>query len=52
MAFPRLIGYAEIGWSPQSARTWDSYRDRLATHGPRLTFMNVNFFRSPMVPWK
>jgi N-acetyl-beta-hexosaminidase len=52
MAFPRLIGYAEIGWSPQSGRTWAEYRDRLATHGPRLTFMNVNFFRSPMVPWK
>jgi hexosaminidase len=52
MAFPRLIGYAEIGWSPQAGRTWVSYRDRLATHGPRLTLMNVNFFRSPMVPWK
>jgi hexosaminidase len=52
MAFPRLIGYAEIGWSPQAGRTWPGYRDRLAAHGPRLTLMNVNFFRSPMVPWK
>jgi hexosaminidase len=52
MAFPRLIGYAEIGWSQQPVRNWNSYRDRLAAHGPRLTFMNVNFFRSPEVPWK
>jgi hexosaminidase len=52
MVFPRLIGYAEIGWSPQAGRTWPGYRDRLAAHGPRLAFMNVNFFRSPIVPWK
>jgi hexosaminidase len=52
MTFPRLIGYAEIGWSPQSGRAWAGYRDRLATHGPRLTFMRVNFYRSPEVPWK
>jgi hexosaminidase len=52
MAFPRLIGYAEIGWSPQASRAWAGYRGRLAAHGPRLTLMNVNFFRSPIVPWK
>jgi len=52
MAFPRLIGYAEIGWSPQQGRVWESYRERLAAHGPRLTLMDVNFFRSPDIPWK
>ena len=52
MTFPRLIGYAEIGWSPQEGRTWAGYRDRLATHGPRLTYMHVNFYRSPEVQWK
>ncbi|HEY5119854.1 MAG TPA: family 20 glycosylhydrolase, partial [Anaerolineales bacterium] len=52
MAFPRLLGYAEIGWSQQPVRNWNSYRDRLAAHGPRLTFMGVNFFRSPEVSWK
>ena len=52
MAFPRLIGYAEIGWSQQTVRDWNGYRDRLAAHGPRLTLMNVNFFHSPEVPWK
>lgn len=51
MAFPRLISIAEVGWSPQSARSWDSFRARLAEHGPRLSALGVNFYRSPQVPW-
>lgn len=51
MAFPRLIGYAEIGWSPQEARNWEEYRLRLAAHGPRLEALEVNFYRSPEIPW-
>jgi hexosaminidase len=51
MAFPRLPGYAEIGWSPLEGRSWDDYRLRLAVHGPRLAAMGVNFYRSPEVPW-
>ncbi|HUV89387.1 MAG TPA: beta-N-acetylhexosaminidase [Anaerolineae bacterium] len=51
MVFPRLAGYAEIGWSPASGREWSEYRVRLAAHGPRLTAMGVNFYRSPQVPW-
>lgn len=51
MAFPRLPGCAEIGWSPETGRNWDEYRIRLAAHGPRLTAMGVNFYRSPRVPW-
>ena len=52
MAFPRLPGYAEIGWSAQAGRNWGEYRVRLGTHGPRLTAMGVNFYASPQVPWK
>jgi hexosaminidase len=51
MAFPRLLGYAEIGWTPQNQRNWDEYRTRLAAHGPRLTAMGVNFYRDPGVSW-
>ena len=51
MTFPRLPGYAEIGWSPETGRSWDEYRTRLATHGPRLAALGVNFYRSPLVPW-
>ena len=52
LAFPRLPGYAEIGWSPAVGRTWDDYRIRLGAHGPRLKAMGVNFYPSPLVPWQ
>ena len=52
MAFPRLPGYAEIGWSPATGRSWNEYSTRLATHGPRLTAMGVNFYLSPEIPWQ
>jgi hexosaminidase len=51
MAFPRLSGIAEIGWSPQQGRSWDEYRTRLAAQGPRWTVMGVNFYHSPEISW-
>lgn len=51
MAFPRLAGVAEIGWSPASVRSWESYRQRLAAQGPRWTALGVNFYRALEVPW-
>jgi hexosaminidase len=51
MAFPRLSAIAEVGWSAQ-ARDWDSFRRRLAAHGPRLQALGVNYYRSPQVPWQ
>ncbi len=52
MAFPRLIGYAEIGWSKANGRTWDEYKSRVATHGPRLAAWNVNYYKSDAIPWQ
>jgi hexosaminidase len=52
MAFPRLPGIAEIGWSPIRGRAWDEYRLRLAAQGPRWDALSVNFYRSPQVPWQ
>ncbi len=51
MAFPRLPGYAEIGWTPQSRRDWSEYKSRLASHGARLEALGVHFFRSPEIAW-
>jgi hexosaminidase len=51
MVFPRLLGYAEIGWSRREDRGWDEYRVRLADHGRRLAARNVSFFESPLVDW-
>jgi hexosaminidase len=52
MAFPRLPGIAEIGWSPREGRSWDEYRLRLASQGPRWEAQGVDFYRSPQVPWE
>lgn len=52
MIFPRLISISEVGWSPQLDRNWDEFKIRLGFHGPRLERMGVNFYRSPLVPWK
>jgi len=52
MAFPRLPGCAEIGWSPMQARDWEEYRLRLGAHGPRLAALGVNFHRAESIPWR
>jgi hexosaminidase len=51
MAFPRLPGIAELGWSPASAHGWDGYRVRLAGQGPRWEQLGMEYWRSPQVPW-
>ena len=51
MVFPRLLGLAEVGWSPAAVRGWDNYRERLGKHAPRLKAMNINYYASPQVPW-
>ncbi len=51
LAMPRLPALAEVGWTPQSARNWESFRTRIATHAPRWNFLGVNYYRSPQIPW-
>ena len=51
LIFPRLLGYAEIGWTPAELRNWDDYKVRLASHGERMKAMNISFFPSKVVPW-
>lgn len=52
MAYPRLPGYAELGWSPATGRNWTEYKVRLGSHGPRLTALGVNFYHDTVVPWQ
>jgi hexosaminidase len=52
MAFPRIAGYAEIGWSPATGRGWDEYKVRLASEGPRLRELGVNYYSSNLIPWQ
>jgi hexosaminidase len=51
MAYPRLPGIAEIGWSRAKGRSWADYRLRLAAQGPRWSARSVKFYHSPQVPW-
>jgi len=49
LVFPRLPALAEVGWS--AARDWEDFRARLATHGPLLERLGVNFHRSKQIDW-
>ncbi|GAB2845260.1 beta-N-acetylhexosaminidase [Streptomyces deserti] len=51
MAFPRLPGVAELGWSPAATHDWEDYRLRLAAQGPRWDALGIGYYRSPQVPW-
>jgi len=52
MMFPRLPGIAEIGWTPAALRNWDEYKLRLALHGRFFEEMDINYYKSPRVPWQ
>jgi len=51
MVFPRLPGYAEIGWTPAASRNWEEYKVRLGKHGERFKAMGIDFYPSAVVPW-
>jgi hexosaminidase len=51
LVMPRLPAIAEIGWTPQAGRSWDSFRVRVATHAPRWNYLGINYYRSPQIPW-
>jgi hexosaminidase len=51
MTFPRILGVAELAWSPKGQH-WEEYRPRLAAHGKRMEAMGINFFKSPDVDWE
>ena len=45
MIYPRLLGYAEIGWTPKSNRNWNEYKNRLKKAEERLQIENVNYYK-------
>ncbi|THA53789.1 beta-N-acetylhexosaminidase [Streptomyces sp. A1136] len=51
MAFPRMLGLAELGWSPAASHDWPAYSRRLAAQAPRLDAQRVTYYRAPDVPW-
>ena len=51
LAFPRVIGYAELSWSPEENRDWEDFKVRLANQTPYLEMMNVAYYPSPKIDW-
>jgi hexosaminidase len=52
LVFPRLLGVAEIAWSPAGLRTMDSYKQRLAKQAESLKAMNIKYYKSPLIQWE
>ena len=52
LVFPRLLGYAEIGWSQAEARSWENYKLRLGNHASRFKEMGLNYYASELVDWQ
>lgn len=52
LAFPRLLGLSEIGWTPVSDRSWNEYQDRLMIHGNRMDYQGINYYKDPVVNWQ
>ena len=50
MAFPRACALAEVLWTPQADRRWDSFKGRLETHLKRLDTLKVNYRRADGTP--
>lgn len=44
MVFPRIIGHAEIGWTPDSLRDLNDYKVRLEKHSDRLKIKGINYY--------
>jgi len=51
LAFPRLPGYAELGWSAPAEPSWEEYRERLAAQLAYFRRMDIQFYPSDLVPW-
>lgn len=49
LAFPRLIGHAEMGWSRPEALNWEDYKQRLLIHLKRLELQGINYYKSQQI---
>lgn len=51
MIYPRLLGHAEIGWTPKEIRNFEEYKARLAAQGERLDNQGVSYYRDKEI-WR
>lgn len=51
LAFPRLLGYSELGWSNADQLSWEEYKERLGKQTPYFKRMDIRYYPSAKVPW-
>jgi hexosaminidase len=51
LLMPRLPAIAEVGWTANAGKDWESFRRRIAAHAPRWRFLGINYYPSPQVAW-
>ncbi|MDJ0314533.1 family 20 glycosylhydrolase [Arthrobacter sp. H35-D1] len=51
MVFPRVISFAEIGWTPQVQRNVADFKVRMASMGSRLLAADTNFYDGNQAKW-
>lgn len=51
LAYPRLPGHAEIGWTPKELRSWDEYMPRLKNQAKRMEYEGINYYQDKVVDW-
>ncbi len=51
MIFPRVISFAEIGWTPQAQRNIGDFKVRMAAMGPRMLANDTNFYDGNEAKW-
>ncbi|MHC1748286.1 MAG: beta-N-acetylhexosaminidase [Cellulosilyticaceae bacterium] len=51
MIYPRLLGHAEIGWTPKDARDFREYTRRLVAHGERMKNQGISYYHDKNI-WK
>lgn len=52
MAFPRVVSFAEIGWTPQSQRNVNDFKVRMASMGQRMLATGTNFYDGNQAKWR
>lgn len=52
LAFPRLLGIAELGWTKSPEKSWEEYKTRLIQQTPYFRRLDIQFYPSERVPWK
>lgn len=51
LTFPRLPAIAEVAWTKQERRSWESFSKRIPVHGKKWEIQGIEFYKSPKVNW-